>query len=195
MAKNGNGKTKRIRINSFRPQSRNANKHTQAGLTALDDSIRRDGWIGAMTVAADGETFDGSARLERIADIMPDVEPVVIESDGTRPVIIKRTDIPGADDPRAKRLGVAANVITRIDYDPDAEILAKIAAEDDTVRRLVEQDAKSLRAILGNEQYGTGSGDIPEQWLILIECDAEIEQTKLIQKFCAEGLRCRALIS
>ena len=30
------------------------------GLSALEQSIQADGWIGAITVAADGETFDGS---------------------------------------------------------------------------------------------------------------------------------------
>lgn len=45
----------------IRPQRRNANRHTERGMAALEQSIDQDGWIGAITVAADGETFGGSA--------------------------------------------------------------------------------------------------------------------------------------
>src|SRR5512147_2648729 len=114
------------KLSDFRTQRVNANKHTERGIKALDNSIQRDGRLGAMTVAADGETFDGSARLESLADVMPSAEPIIVETDGTRPVIVKRTDIASADDPRAKRLGVAANVIAHMDYAPDGEILAMI---------------------------------------------------------------------
>ena len=49
----------------IRPQRKNANRHTQRGMQALERSLDQDGWIGAITVAADGETFDGSARVEK----------------------------------------------------------------------------------------------------------------------------------
>lgn len=111
----------------FRPQRRNANKHTARGLTQLTRAIQADGWIGGLTVAADGETFDGSARLEVLADVMPDVEPIVVETDGRRPVVVKRTDIPNTDDPRAKRLAIAANRVAQVDLDWDADVLASLA--------------------------------------------------------------------
>lgn len=52
------------KLTSFLPQKKNANRHTARGMGALEHSIRQDGWIGAITVARDGETFDGSARIE-----------------------------------------------------------------------------------------------------------------------------------
>jgi hypothetical protein len=135
------------KLSDYKTQRVNANKHTERGIAALDNSIKRDGWIGAVTVAADGETFDGSARLEALADAMPSVEPIIVESDGTRPVIVRRTDIPDTDDPRAKRLGVAANVIAHLDYAPDGDILAMIAADDEAVARLIRQDEMSEEAV------------------------------------------------
>lgn len=63
----------------IRKQRKNANKHNAKGLRALSDSIQRDGFIGAITTAADGEVFAGSARLERSADIFGvEVEPSYI---------------------------------------------------------------------------------------------------------------------
>lgn len=98
----------------------------------LDNSIARAGWIGAMTAAADGEVFDGSARLETsYTRFGEEVEPIVVETDGSRPVIVKRTDIPTADDPKAVELSIAANRIAQVDLDFDPEVLAEYGEEID----------------------------------------------------------------
>lgn len=128
---------------AFIPQRKNANKHTQRGLGMLEKSVQRDGWIDAQTAAANGEMISGSARLELANDKFTDkegnpVEPIVIESDGTRPIIVKRTDIPSADDPRARRLSVAANQITVADNNPDGALLSEWGAADEQVKWLFE---------------------------------------------------------
>ena len=113
----------------FRKQRRNANRHTQRGLTALDRAMRQSGYVAPMTAAADGEIIDGSARLEVEADVFDDTDPLVIDHDGTRPVIMRRTDIPNADDPRAVRIALESNRIGAIDLDFDPAVLAEIEAE------------------------------------------------------------------
>lgn len=117
------------RLKTFRPQRRNANRHTPRGMDALAASIQQDGWIGAMTVAADGEVFDGSARLAIGMQQDGAAEAIVVESDGSRPIIVKRVDIPSADDPRAKRLGLAANRVAQLNLHFDPEILRAIHTE------------------------------------------------------------------
>ena len=109
-----------------RPQVKNANRHTQRGMQALEQSLQTDGWIGAITVAADGETFDGSARVEKTAENGMLDDPIIVESDGTRPIVVKRTDIPSADDPRAKRLSVAANRVPQLNLDWEPDVLSSI---------------------------------------------------------------------
>lgn len=64
-ARSGGGKS----MTKIRPQKKNANRHTQRGMGMLEGSIQQDGWIGAITTAADGETFDGSARVEVTANM------------------------------------------------------------------------------------------------------------------------------
>jgi len=118
------------RVKDFRPATRNANRHTARGLSELEKSLRRDGWIGAMTTAADGEMIAGSARIEKAADVFGvDAEPIVVETDGTRPVVIVRKDIPSAADPRAQRLGLADNRIASLDLAFDIEIIAGFSAD------------------------------------------------------------------
>ena len=112
-------------IARYQPQRRNANKHTPRGLGMLETAMQTDGFVAPMTAANDGEVIDGSARLEKAATVFGD-EVLVIEHDGTRPIIMKRTDIPNASTPEAKRISVAANRIAAVDLDFDAEMLAEI---------------------------------------------------------------------
>ena len=119
--------TKKSKLTDFTKQKKNANKHTPRGLDLLAKSMSKNGWIGAMTAAADGEIFDGSARLETVESALPN-DPIVIETDGKRPIIIKRTDIKKASDPKAVRLALEANRIQQVDLNWDVDVLAEIAA-------------------------------------------------------------------
>lgn len=146
-------------IGDFRKQKRNANKHTERGLRLLSESIDRDGWIGALTVAADGETFDGSARLVT-AQQDSQLEPIIVHTTGDKPVIVVRDDILTADDPKAKRLGVMANHVTATDWEPDAAILAEIARDDAVIAALANEEPKLL-AVLNQGNIVT---DPSQEW-------------------------------
>lgn len=137
---------------TVRPQRKNLNKHTERGTKELASSIQRDGWIGAVTVAADDETFDGSNRIKVGGEAFDN--PIVVESDGTRPVVVKRVDIPTADDPKAQRLGFTANQIQAMDYDPDAALLRELAASDAVVAQMAKDDER-LRAMLAEPKRET----------------------------------------
>lgn len=116
-------------LGRFRPQQRNANKHTARGMGMLDDSMARDGYVAPMTATADGEIIDGSARLEIAGERFAGVEPLVVEHDGTRPIIMVRTDIPDAGDVRAQRIALAANRVGQANLDFDAAIIAGMPME------------------------------------------------------------------
>lgn len=96
----------------------------------LDAAMGQDGYVAPMTATADGEIIDGSARHE-VAGVRFGDNAIVVPHDGTRPVIMVRTDIPSADDPRAKRIAVAANRIGQVDLDFDPAILAELSREID----------------------------------------------------------------
>ena len=113
----------------FRPQQLNANQHTARGMGALERSMRTDGYSTPMVAAADGEVFDGSARLGTSAVLFGGTVPIVVHSDGTRPVIHVRDDIASAADPRAKRLALAANRIAQLNLDWDPALLKRLLAE------------------------------------------------------------------
>ena len=120
----------KAKLSDFTVQQKNVNRHKNRGMKALSDTIDNGGWIGAITTAANGETFAGSARLEVSYDRFGDeIEPITVHTTGDRPVIVIRDDIPTASDPKAVKLGVADNRISEINYDPDIELLIEINDE------------------------------------------------------------------
>jgi DNA modification methylase len=141
------------RLSDLKPQLRNANKHTSYGLRLMEQSIQADGFIDAQTAAADGEIISGSARLELEGDKFADVEPIIIHSDGQRPIIVVRDDIPNANHPRARRLSVAANQIAKADYDPDGALLKEWAGEDAQIKKMFADD--EWRELTGEEKEQT----------------------------------------
>jgi len=127
-------------ITDFKPQTKNANKHTSYGLRLLEKSVQGDGWLDAQTAAADGEIISGSARIELAAEKFADAEPIIVHSDGSRPVIVIRDDIPNAESARARRLSVAANKIAQVDFDPDWALLKEWGGEDEQIKKLFSDD-------------------------------------------------------
>jgi hypothetical protein len=60
--------------------------------------------------------------------------------------------------------------------------------------------ALKARAGVNGLMTGNGNGNgtpqiIPEQFMILIECQSEFEQSDLLERLTGEGLQCKALIS
>ena len=150
----------KAKISDFRPQERNANRHTPRGLGMLDKSMADNGFIGAMTSAADGEIFDGSARLETAYDRFgEEIEPIVINADGTRPIIVVRTDIPSADHPKAKKLSIAANRIPAVDLDWDPEMLKAIGEEVDISDLFSDNEIENLFEKLEEGYAGEDEAD------------------------------------
>lgn len=124
----------------------------------LEKSVQADGWIGAITVAADGETFDGSARIEVAAATGFD-DAIVIRSDGSRPIVHIREDIPTADDPRALRLGIAANAIASHNLEWDPAVLTELSQEIDLSTFWTKEE---IGALLEQEIESGGGDDVPE---------------------------------
>jgi len=150
------------RLDKFRPQRRNSNKHTQRGSGMLEASMRQYGYVAPMTAAADGEIIDGSARIETSATVFGD-DVLVVHHDGTKPVIMVRDDIPSADTPEARAISVAANRIAQVNLDYDAEvILADLAAGVDLSSMFRQDELDEIIAGL-NGEYKLDTGFEPEE--------------------------------
>jgi hypothetical protein len=77
-------------------------------------------------------------------------------------------------------------------------LLREIQTGDAAVQEMLAEMAEKAGLYFEGGEQETGrdeSGDIPEQYMILIECEGEQEQADLLERFNVEGLKCKALLS
>lgn len=84
---------KKIKITDLRQDENNFNLHTKDGMKLLKRSVSRVGVIESVTVSSDNEIISGNARQEVMSEVLENKDAIIVETDGTVPVIIKRTDI------------------------------------------------------------------------------------------------------
>lgn len=117
------------KITDFTPDKGNANKGTPRGLKALDTSLRQYGAGRSILVDKKGRVIAGNKTLERAADIGID-DVIVVESDGTKLVAVKRTDLDLENDGgKARALATYDNRVGQLDLDWDIDALKEVDSD------------------------------------------------------------------
>lgn len=119
--------SKKIKINELKTDTRNHNRHTKDGMALLEKSVDKVGIIESITVSNDNEIISGNARHEVIGRKFEN-EPIVIETDGTRPVILKRTDIESGTK-EFYEASILANTTAKKNIDIDYEVIDVLEVE------------------------------------------------------------------
>ena len=120
---------KKTTLSSLIPDNKNNNKHTAYGMDLLEKSVNKVGIIESITVSNDDKIISGNARHEVIGKNF-DKEAIVIETDGTQPIIIKRTDIE-SDTKQFYEASILANTTAKKNIDFDMEVIENLGVEYD----------------------------------------------------------------
>jgi hypothetical protein len=169
---------RRLRAGDLVPHELNYRLHPQAQRAALEALYRTIGFARSLLAyqLPDGrlKLIDGHLRRELDPDQIVDVEVLDVSDAEARTLLLSL-------DPLAALAG------------RDEEVHAELA-------RLTPSDEQAL-----NDLWQAGrqpAADLPtetpalrEQFLVLIECTDEPMQVRLLERFRAEGLPCRALLS
>ncbi|MDR2586378.1 MAG: hypothetical protein LBC84_09240 [Prevotellaceae bacterium] len=119
----------KIKISDFVQDERNFNAHTVEGMDLLKKSIEKVGIIESITVSADDKIISGNARQQKIGEVMGDADPIVIETDGTRPVVLKRTDIQSGTK-EFHEAALLANTTAKKNINLDMDLIQEVAVEE-----------------------------------------------------------------
>lgn len=105
------------RLGDVKHDPRNARKHNPRNLSLIESSIQRDGFGRSILLAADGTVITGNATVDAAASAGLD-DVIVVETDGTKVVAVKRTDVaPGSE--QFHKLALADNRATDLsEFDP-----------------------------------------------------------------------------
>ena len=121
--------SKKIKLSNLIPDDKNNNKHTAYGMDLLEKSVNKVGIIESITISNDDKIISGNARHEVIGKNF-DKEALVIETDGTQPIIIKRTDIE-RDTKQFYEASILANTTAKKNIDFDIEVIESLGVEYD----------------------------------------------------------------
>lgn len=118
------------KLTEFKPDRRNANKGTARGLKALDRSLREYGAGRSLLADKNNILIAGNKTQERAVDIGLE-DAIVVETDGTKVVVVKRTDLDLENDPdgRARALATFDNRVGQLDLSWDVEALRIVDPE------------------------------------------------------------------
>ncbi len=114
-------------IADLRPDPDNANQGTMRGAVQIENSLREYGAGRSIVVDTNGITIAGAKTLESAADIGLPIE--VVRTDGTKLVVVQRTDLDLNGDGKARMLAYADNRAgeVRLEWNPE-QIAADLGA-------------------------------------------------------------------
>ena len=173
---------RRVRADSLRPHPKNWRTHPDHQRDALRGVLAEIGYADALVARelADGtlELIDGHLR----AETTPEAEV---------PVLVVDLD----DDEAAKLLAVLDPLasLAETDYDALAELLERVETENEAVRTMLGDVAKTSTAAALSESPPP-EVDIPESFQVVVECRDEQEQRLVYERLEAEGYRCKLLM-
>lgn len=110
-------------IAALEEDPRNANAGTERGHAMLERSVSRYGAGRSILVDKHGRTIAGNKTREAFAAAGLRAA-IVVETDGTRPVVVKRTDLDLEEGGMARELAYADNRISEVDLAWDRSRLA-----------------------------------------------------------------------
>lgn len=120
--------SKKIKLSDLTPDARNHNEHTPAGMALLERSVEKVGIIESITVSSDDAIISGNARHEVIGRKFDGREAIVVETDGSQPVILKRTDIKSGTK-QFHEAAILANTTAQKNISLNPEIINELAQD------------------------------------------------------------------
>jgi hypothetical protein len=174
-----------VRAGDLVPHPNNWRRHPPDQRRALEDSLAELGDIRSLLGyrLPDGriQLIDGHLRRDIDPERMVTVELVDLSEEEAAKALLTLDPLAALAETDAK----AAQVLVAALQTESASLRGLwqgLVQEDDTARQALEQQDEA------NELP-------PERFLVLIECADEAQQVELLQRFNAEGLRCRAIVS
>lgn len=170
-----NLKVEYVDINSIQPYKNNARKHDTKDITAIKKSIEEFGFNDPIGVWHD-EIVEGHGRLLAAKELGFDKVPII------------RLD--ALTEEQRKAYTLAHNKTAELsawDFNVLDSELAEISDID------MSQFGFDLAEMESPPERKDLSGNIAEQWQVIIDCPDEETQQELFDRLMGEGLNCRVL--
>jgi sporulation protein YlmC with PRC-barrel domain len=142
--------TKKIKLEDLLPDDINANRGTVRGVGMLEKSLRDFGAGRSILVDKNNRIIAGNKTAEAAGLIgLDDVR--VVETDGTKVVVVKRTDI-DIDSATGRGLALADNRVAEVGLDWDPEALEKLSGTADLLSFFFEEELDAMNVPIPGQE-------------------------------------------
>ena len=167
---------------------KNANKHTERGLELLHQSVQEFGMGRSILIDKNNRIIGGNGIIETCNKLgIDDVQ--VVESDGTKIIAVKRTDI-DLDTKKGRGLALADNATNAADLEWNKEVLQ-------TYKDDFGVDASDWGVDVWEEEKENDVKDLSEsvecEYKVEVDCGDERTQQQIFEELQNRGFSCRIL--
>ena len=159
---------KQVKLSDLTPDNKNFNKGSEFGNSLIEKSFRKFGAGRSILIDKNNRIIAGNKSVENAMAIgMDDVQ--IVESDGTKIIAVKRTDI-DLDSAEGREMALADNASAKANIVFDAELIEAEVGEavcQEWGVGIIQQDIEEV-------------DDFNEQVKFTIDCD-NIEQLEKLQ--------------
>jgi hypothetical protein len=182
-----------LKLSDLQQDPRNANTGTFRGKCAVERSLVDCGAGRSIVTDRNGIILAGNKTAAAAQSAGMNEEVILVESDGSKLVVVKRTDL-DASDKKAKTLALADNRTAEVGLDWNPAVLQSLDAELDLkpyfsvaeLADIINPEAEDAKELTMNNNLA---------FKVIVECSGEQEQFALLTRFEQEGLKCQALTS
>ncbi|HKB42620.1 MAG TPA: hypothetical protein VKD72_39695 [Gemmataceae bacterium] len=184
----------RVRAGELVPHELNARVHSPAQRAALAALYEEIGFARSLLAyeLPDGrlKLIDGHLRASMDPKQMLEVEVLDVNDAEARTLLL-------AIDPLAQLAEYEAATLSQLRalVEPNSAAVRQIWDAVAGAGAAVKETLEKARQVGQASSLPCRQEGLPEQFLVLIQCASEAEQTALLERFRAEGLTCKALVS
>lgn len=118
---------KKAKISDLKFDDKNANKHTEKGNRLIEKSIRKLGFAAPDVIDKNNNIIIGNERTS-VAGQLGYEDVIIVESDGTKIIAIKRTDI-DINSKKGRELAIIDNHSAKESINLNKQVLRDLQAE------------------------------------------------------------------
>lgn len=193
--KNENVSVKQAKLSDLIPDDKNFNRGTQFGQHLIEKSLRENGAGRSILIDKNNRIIAGNKTTENAAAIdMEDV--IVVETDGTKLVAVKRTDI-DLDSEQGRNLALADNATSAANLEWDEDAIRAMQDELDNFnpenwgvelsKKIVEEANAMIGQASSNEATSNYSDDTSYDLKKLVRAEINPEIREKIKKGIEDG--------
>lgn len=184
-----------MRISDVMQDAENLNLGSEQGAKLLDKSLSEVGFARSLVMSADGQLLCGNQTQKAAVRQNGDVEPIIVESDGTRPVIVRRTDVM-AGSQKALKIAVYDNLANEKGLVWRQDTSEVIQEHGLSVEELgfTQEDIQAIETpSFPPSQNQPNVPAIGSSISVVAECRDEDHAKDLFERLKGEGFPCRIL--